>query len=455
MNRTQTLLLAAAALAGFTAVASAADVPMKAPVKALTPASPACAIRDLSSFNYIGNDCGDIWRLLDNAPFMKQYGITLDGWLNGGVMANPDNPATRFNGPVGYPDKDNGQLNQGYISLARTAPKNNQGFFLGGRVDALYGSDFFFTTASGWDGETIGNTPHSHNSDFTYGWAFPQAYVEVDYNDLQVKAGHFYTIIGHESVMAKYNFFYSHTYAFMYGEPATNSGVLASKPLNENWTLTAGVVDGWNQFKANKDDGGKNLNNFLGGIAYANARFSAAFNIQTGLDSDFNVPGTGPYSKRTLLNFVTTVNITDNLNYLLEALYGTQEDTLGFNALSTMRANWYGINQQLIYKIDNQWSTGVRFEWFDDPQGYLVTGLRPNNTDARFRFPGSFYDASLGVNYKPIANVTVRGEVRYDWYQGQPGFVSPLIPGTPPNLPYADNAKANQLLFGLDAIVQF
>jgi hypothetical protein len=241
----------------------------------------------------------------------------------------------------------------------------------------------------------------------------------------------------------------------MYGEPATNSGVLASKPLNENWTLTAGVVDGWNQFKANKDDGGRNLNNFLGGIAYANSRFSAAFNIQTGLDSDFNVPGIGPYSKRTLLNFVTTVNITDNLNYLLEALYGTQEDTLGFNALGTMRANWYGINQQLIYKIDNQWSTGVRFEWFDDPQGYLVTGLRPNNTDARFRFPGSFYDASLGVNYKPIANVTVRGEVRYDWYQGQPGYVSPGIPGAPPNLPYGDNAKANQLLFGLDAIIQF
>ena len=437
---------------GGTAAASAADMPAKAAVKA--PASQACAIRDLSSFNYVGNDCGDIWRLLDNNKLLQGMGITVDGWLNGGIMGNADSPATHFNGPVGYPDMDNGQFNQGYISIARTAPKNNQGLFLGGRFDVLYGTDYFFTTAAGWDGQTIGNTPRWHNSDFSDGWAIPQAYAEIDYNDLQVKAGHFYTIIGHESAMAKNNFFYTHSYAFMFGEPATNSGVLVAKPLG-NFTVTVGAVDGWNQFKANASDGGKNFNNFLGGIAYADSRFGAAFNVQTGNDSDFNIPGVGPYSNRTLLNFVATVNITDRLNYLIEALYGTQQETLGFNALGSSRANWYGVNQQLIYTINEQFSAGVRVEWFDDPQGFLVTGLRPGNTDALFRFPGNFYDVSLGLNYRPIANLTIRGEVRYDRYDGQPGFAAPMVIGAPPNEPYADNAKTSQVLFGVDAILQF
>ncbi len=119
------------------------------------------------------------------------------------------------------------------------------------------------------------------------------------------------------------------------------------------------------------------------------------------------------------------------------------------------RADWYGINQYLFYKINCCWTLGWRFEWFDDPQGYLVTGLRPGNTDAEFRFPGSFYETSLGVNYKPNGNLTVRGELRYDWYDGQPGFRAPAVPGTPPNEPYGDNANVNQFLLGLDVVYQF
>ena len=89
------------------------------------------------------------------------------------------------------------------------------------------------------------------------------------------------------------------------------------------------------------------------------------------------------------------------------------------------------------------------------PEGYLVTGLRPGNTDALYRFPGSFYEASLGLNYKPNGNFTLRPEVRYDWYHGRPGFLVPPVPGPPPNEPYNDNQDKNQFLFGLDAIYQF
>ena len=54
----------------------------------------------------------------------------------------------------------------------------------------------------------------------------PQAYAEVGYNDLTVKVGHFYTIIGYEVVPAPDNFFYSHAYTMQYGEPFTHTGML-------------------------------------------------------------------------------------------------------------------------------------------------------------------------------------------------------------------------------------
>jgi hypothetical protein len=132
-----------------------------------------------------------------------------------------------------------------------------------------------------------------------------------------------------------------------------------------------------------------------------------------------------------------------------------QQNTQGFNALNSQHADWYGINQYLFYKINCCWTAGLRFEWFDDPQGYVVTGLRPGNTDAQFRFPGSFYETSVGFNYKPNGNLTIRPEVRYDWYTGPEGFRAPAVVGTPPNQPYGDNFNKNQFLFGLDAIYQW
>jgi len=122
-------------------------------------------------------------------------------------------------------------LNQFYGVLERTTDiSKNCGWFLGGRVDYMWGSDFFFTTAAGLDGTPDGNTPRWNTTDSQlYGFAMPQLYVETDYDDLRVKWGHFYTIIGYEVVPVIGNFFYSHAYTMQYGEPFTHTGALASR----------------------------------------------------------------------------------------------------------------------------------------------------------------------------------------------------------------------------------
>jgi hypothetical protein len=403
-------------------------------------------------------DCGCCYfdyytqRLYGSYSRLNDPNTIFSGWVNGGIMGNSFNPATHFNGPVTFADRDNGQLNQVYGVLRRTTDlRQNCGFFIGGQIDFFFGSDFFFTTAAGLDGTTFGNFPR-WNSDrnFLYGYSMPQLYAETDYNDFRIKWGHFYTILGYETIPAVGNFFYTHSYALQYGQPFTHTGMLASRSINDYWTWNAGVVSGWNQFDLR---GGAQ---FLGGLTYVDQGYgSLAFSIVSGNESDFNFPNIGPTSNRTMYSLVWTRNVTSRLTYVLHHSLGVQQDTLGFNALNARRASWYGINQYLFYQINSCWTAGARVEWFDDPQGYLVTGLRPGNTDARFRFPGSFYEASLGLNYRPTGSFLLRGELRYDWTTAQAGFFAPAVPGFPPNQAFGDNTSRNQFLFGLDAIYQY
>jgi hypothetical protein len=384
---------------------------------------------------------------------LKEHCSTLTGWIDGGIMGNSDSPATHFNGPVTFADRDDGQLNQFYGVLQRTPSdmSKNCGWFIGGDIDFMWGSDYFFTTAAGLDGRSQGNLPRwNTDPNQRYGFAMPQAYVETDYDDLKVKWGHFYTIIGYEVVPAIGNFFYTHSYTMQYGEPFTHTGVLASRAINDNWSWSAGVVAGWNDFTL--QEGAQ----FLGGVTYTDKDYgSLAFSIISGDESDFNVAGVGPFSNRTMYSIVWTRNLTSRWTYVLQHDLGYQTDTLGFNALNSRHADWYGVNQYLFYKINCCWTLGCRFEWFDDPEGYMVTGLRPGNTDALYRFPGSFYETSVGLNYKPNGNLTIRPEVRYDWYTGPGGFRAPEVFGPLPNQPFGDNFNKNQFLFGVDLIYQW
>lgn len=61
------------------------------------------------------------------------------------------------------------------------------------------------------------------------------AYAELNLpigNGIDVKIGHFYTIIGYEVVTAPDNFFITKPYTMQYGEPFTHTGVLASYAFN-------------------------------------------------------------------------------------------------------------------------------------------------------------------------------------------------------------------------------
>ncbi|MBT6460620.1 MAG: hypothetical protein HOK57_12520, partial [Planctomycetaceae bacterium] len=86
-------------------------------------------------------------------PGLKSQEIYLYGWIEYGLGGN--NWGAPFNGPITLGDRNwQGQLNQLYF-VAENEADGASGWDLGGRVDILFGTDFFYTTALGLDAEPL------------------------------------------------------------------------------------------------------------------------------------------------------------------------------------------------------------------------------------------------------------------------------------------------------------
>ena len=322
-------------------------------------------------------------------------GIVLDGWISQGLTINTDSPADRSNFPVTFNDRSNDyQMNQLYLSLARSVGGEDWRWDVGGCVDLLYGTDQIFTTARGL--ETRGDLSPKWNSQ-RYGLAMPQAYMEVYApwgNGLTMKLGHFYTILGYETVPAVENFFYSKSYAKQYGEPFTHTGFLGSTRLG-TLNFHAGMTRGWNNWEDNNNDF-----DFLGGIDWTSPdeRTAIAFAIDIGREQDEPPLKT---NLRTVYSLVVQHWLTQRLEYAIQYDHAFEEGA----AAGGGDADWFGINQNVYYTINPAWRGGVRFEWFCDEDAVRV------DTHAG----ADYFELTLGLNWTPREWVTVRPELRWDW----------------------------------------
>ncbi len=84
----------------------------------------------------------------------------------------------------------------------------------------------------------------------------------------------------------------------------------------------------------------------------------------------------------------------------------------------------------------------MRAEWFRDDDGTRTAQLK------RPGFAGNFYDLTLGVVYKPQRSLSIRPEVRFDWFDGR------AIDGSTAR-PYNDLRDNFQFTAAVDAIWRF
>jgi hypothetical protein len=413
-------------------------------------------------------------------------GIKTLGWIEAGIGGN--NWGTPFNGTITFNDRNwQAMMNQLYLVNERVLDTEDGGWDVGGRIDLLYGTDYTYTTAAGLDAYNYGNynayfVPRWNSSKY-YGLAMPQLYGEVGRDDLSVKFGHFYTIIGYEVVPAVGNFFYTICDTFQYGEPFTHTGMLATWKPDAQLTTYAGIVNGWDNWSSGTP--GYTTNNsynyfnnnagFLGGITMKDVDEKQALTFTTYSGNMLNptqyVPSNQAVSgNRSYISTVYTNELTDKLTYVFQNDNGWQFGLPnyapgGSNIYTPVQgqqnglAQWYGLVNYLFYKFSDTTTGGVRLEYFRDNNGFRVYNpLRnlnypPNFGPAQGGYQGNFWEVTFGVNYRPSKNWVFRPELRYDWY-------SPDKMGG--NLPYGgqigrggNGTEYGQFYGGGDFIYQF
>ena len=305
--------------------------------------------------------------------------IKIGGWLQGGYHTADNN---LFNNRP-----DNFALQQGWLYAEKAAEAGSP---LGFRVDVMYGTDAAVTQAFG---NPAGSWDFANGFDHgAYGWAIPQAYAELALGGWNIKAGHFYTLVGYEVVTAPDNFFYSHAITMFNSEPFTHTGVLASRDIGDI-TVYGGWTLGWDTGFDQLNSG----NSWLGGFSTPLGEDTTLTYISTA--GNFGARGDDAYSH----SIVMDVAMTDKLNWVVQSdllrVNGTGEDNVG-------------LNQYFLYSVNDCLGLGARLEWW---KGDVLTGYAPHGGVVPAFGSYSNYAATFGANIRPHANVVVRPEVRIDW----------------------------------------
>ena len=355
--------------------------------------------------------------LINDTSFMKDTGFEVGLWASAGITGNTNGGSNNppGNAPIGFNDRVNEVLmNQLNFYIERSVTKGTS-WDVGMRMDFMYGSDARFTQASGWDNDWV----DGHYYDI----AMPQLYVEVYAplgNGVTAKFGHFYTTIGYEVVPSPDNFFYSHAYTMLYGEPFTHTGAMFSYDVDDNWSVNGGAVIGWDNMTENAGAW-----SFLGGTSWHSDNNATTVTVQmiSGNQSDTEDGNTTMYS------VVATHDFTEKFHYVFQHDYGRTIDNAHYHNRNG-RQDWYGINQYFVYDIFDELSVGLRAEWFNDTGG----AQRVNSVGA------NYLAASFGVNYTPLPWLKLRPELRLDWADEKV---------------FKGNTGNDQVAFAMDMIITF
>lgn len=307
---------------------------------------------------------------------------------------------------VGYHDQNNGlfnnhahgiNLHQLWMTIESSSVKEGDDqSVIGYRMDVVYGTD-------GPDTQAFGNPPGNWDYQNNWengknGWAMPQLYLHGDLGKIRYKLGHFFTPVGYETVTAPNNFFYSHAQTMFNSEPFTHTGVLTEFQTNQDATVYLGWSLGWDSGFAQSENG----NNGIAGVAKNLTEDIALTYMSTFGNLGWRGEG---YSHSIVLDMA----LTENLSYVLQSDYVNTSSLVD-------TGDDIGLNNYLIYRIDDCLSLGARLEWWRD------------NSVSKNSF-------TVGANWRPGKGLfLLRPEVRTDW-----------IPADD----YSETA------FGVDAIVEF
>ncbi len=382
------------------------------------PEAPAAAPGDASAQDRDYEDSDDDDEGDDGEP----DGLHFQAWLQQGISFSAVDPADRYNGVVGMNDRDADWMgNQLWLGLVKRADSSETGFDIGGEFATIYGTDAQYLQMQDGLEESWDQTAAF------YQVALLRFYTDVAIGDWTLRAGKFDVMVGYEPIEATKNFFYSHSYSFIYGTPFTLLGAMATRQINDNVAVNAGLHRGTNQFD---DTDGWDRMDYLGGITFSSDV------ADSWLDCQFIAEEKGVGDDSLWYSLVGHTLLTSDLELVLEHT---------FRKSSLADAEGYGVGQWLMRRFNDKWATGIRAEWYRDDDGSIVRGVRNGNV-AQGPFVGDFYAVTWAVNYSPRPYLNLRPELRYDWYDEDAS-------GGP--RPFDAGNQDDQLMGSLDCILTY
>lgn len=374
---------------------------------------------------------------------------TVYGWVWGGFTANFDSPSDRINFGTNFNWRSNDvRLDQVYFVYENPLEhekKANVGYrvdFYAGHQAPFLVSNGLFSSFTGFD-PTSGygqEGPPSFRELNRIGIDLPQFYVNVHIpsflteRGIDVLAGKFWTLMGHELYPAPQTEFYSHSYEIIYGTPFAHTGLLSTIHATDTWDMTVGIVEGSDVFKDNND-----RPSFTGNFVWnsSDKRWNWTTAWITGpeqFDNDDNYRTvvtsclTLKFGSRNQWQVVSGGNVAFEANAVTDPVTGAVKD-----------AQWYGLSNYLFYTVNPRLILGTRAEWFRDDDGARTAVTK------RPGFAGNFYELTVGVTYKPLEHLRVRPEIRFDGFDGR------AIDGSAAQ-PYNDLLDKSQTTAAIDVI---
>lgn len=342
--------------------------------------------------------------------------LDINGYVNAGYFGNTN--GSDFNGNANTGAESGGALNGAYLSIGKSAENNGYGFNYGFKTDIAFGEDTrFMRVNSGLDEDWY--TGHDRHHNDTYGFALPQAYMDVAMNNWLVRMGHFYTPLGYEGARADGRFFYTRSLSFD-SLPVVQTGAMAYYKGIQGLELGFGWTNGLNEGFDDEDGGSLAM---LSAKYHFNERTYIKYAAAAGDIFDIESDNEEFQMYGQLHSFV----LESKLNCCLTAAttvdyqkYGIRGDDADSERLV--------LGQHFYRQMNEYWTLGVRMEWQKD--------------DEEAKADSEFTSLTFGANWRPMAsdNLVLRPEIRYD--------------KCTQNI-YNDNEDGDQISLGMDVMFLF
>jgi hypothetical protein len=330
-------------------------------------------------------------KLLENSPCGQTLacrGIKVRGWTD---MNYSFSEARRSNLPITFNDRaDFYQMNQNWIEVQKDVDTSRDEMQLGYRMSWIApGTDYRFTLPRGlWNDQLARGDQYGFDPVYHYADVFLPG---LGANGTTFRIGRFGTHCGYEVIDAVNTPFLTKSYTFQYN-PFTHTGLLAITQLNDDWTVSNGVVTGSDVYV---DPAAQAT--YLGQLKWApkEGKSSVALNAVVTRPTFYAVENFAHYN---VYNMVFSRKVGDKLTYVLDTAYSHIDDVPG-----TGSTNWYGFANYFLYQATDKLASNLRIELFKDTDGFR-TGTA-----------GLYTAATYGLTWIPVDALIFRPWVRYDY----------------------------------------